>query len=149
MTKHRNHHPRSAVERTNLTRSKGGRGLVNIKNQHNKQNLSTFVHISIKNTTCLDYIKQLWKLTTIIHHKDWLNQSLFLKFNQLMSDDQLTKWQQKSLQGRHPNEVNSDKIEMEVTYKWLTLGYLYPETEGFLKAIQDQIIAKKTTGTLS
>jgi hypothetical protein len=57
-------------------------------------------------------------------------------------DDQLTKWKQKLLHGRHPNVVNS--IPMEMTYKWLTLRYLYPETEGFLIAIQDPIITTKT-----
>lgn len=50
---------------------------------------------------------------------------------------------QKTLHGRHYNTVADPRIDKELTYAWLKDGYLFPETEGFVLAIQDQVIATK------
>lgn len=52
-------------------------------------------------------------------------------------------WIQKAIHGKHPNYVNNVNINKQLSYKFLTSGYLFPETEGFLMAIQDQVIATK------
>lgn len=50
------------------------------------------------------------------------------------------RWAQKPLHGRHFNIVNGPGISRQTSYLWLKRGELIPETEGFLLAIQDQVI---------
>ena len=42
--------------------------------------------------------------------------------------------------GRHPNEMSQDHVDMEASNYWLISGVLFAETEGFMMAIQDQVI---------
>jgi hypothetical protein len=53
-------------------------------------------------------------------------------------DQQFATWSQKPLHGRYPNETGT-----QPSYKWLSVGSLYVETEGFMIAIQDKVIATK------
>ncbi|XP_039292599.1 ARF GTPase-activating protein GIT2 [Nilaparvata lugens] len=47
-------------------------------------------------------------------------------------------WQQKELHGRYYGLLCSDQTDKEQSTRWLTVGNLFPETEGFVLAIQDQ-----------
>lgn len=55
----------------------------------------------------------------------------------------IEQWAQKKLHGKHLHIVANNNISQQDTYKWLQKGHLYPETEGFLLAIQDQVIATR------
>ena len=55
------------------------------------------------------------------------------------------QWSQKALHGRHPYDLSQQYVDTEATNKWLTNEDLFAETEGFLTAIQDQVILTKTT----
>jgi hypothetical protein len=44
------------------------------------------------------------------------------------------------LHGRHPYDLSQQYVDIEASNKWLTNADLFAETEGFLTAIQDQII---------
>jgi hypothetical protein len=50
------------------------------------------------------------------------------------------QWSQKALHGRHPHDLSLQHVDIEVSNKWLTSADLFAETEGFLTAIQDQVI---------
>jgi hypothetical protein len=50
------------------------------------------------------------------------------------------QWSQKALHGRHPYDLCQQYVDKEVSNKWLTNADLFAETEGFLTAIQDQVI---------
>lgn len=52
LTKHRKHHPKSCTERTILPRALGGKGLIDIKNMHNKQihNLRQYFYIKAQSS---------------------------------------------------------------------------------------------------
>ena len=47
------------------------------------------------------------------------------------------------LHGRHPHDLGQDDVDSKASNYWLTHGDLFPETEGFVIAIQDQVIATK------
>ncbi|CAH2019465.1 unnamed protein product, partial [Acanthoscelides obtectus] len=52
----------------------------------------------------------------------------------------LQRWIEKPLHGRHANEISQENVDKKASNYWLTSGQMFPETEGFLVAIQDQVI---------
>jgi hypothetical protein len=52
------------------------------------------------------------------------------------------QWSQKALHGRNPYDLSQQYIDI-ASNKWLTSADLFAETEGFLTAIQDQVILKR------
>ena len=44
------------------------------------------------------------------------------------------------MHGRFPALLNEEKIDKAASLTWLINGQLYPETEGFVTAIQDRVI---------
>jgi len=44
------------------------------------------------------------------------------------------------LHGRHPYDFSQQYVDIEASNKWLTNADLFAETDGFLTAIQDQVI---------
>ncbi|KAL0852393.1 hypothetical protein ABMA28_000587 [Loxostege sticticalis] len=57
--------------------------------------------------------------------------------------EKLNTWRLKQLHGRHIHDIEQPHIDSIASNKWLKLGYLYPETEGFLISIQDQVVNTK------
>jgi hypothetical protein len=65
--------------------------------------------------------------------------------NELPTDEEYNnkvkkQWSEKALNGRHPYDLSQQYIDREASNKWLTSADLFAETEGFLTAIQDQVI---------
>lgn len=57
------------------------------------------------------------------------------------SEDQMfQQWRGKQLQGGFYRVLQDQDIVIKTSLGWLTQGYLMPQTEGFMTAIQDQII---------
>jgi hypothetical protein len=54
------------------------------------------------------------------------------------------QWSQKSLHGRHPYDLSQQYVDIEASNKWLTNADLFAEKEGFLTAIQDQVILTRS-----
>jgi len=50
------------------------------------------------------------------------------------------QWCQKALHGRHPYDLSQQYVDIEASNKWLTNMNLFAEKEGFLTAIQVQVI---------
>lgn len=59
------------------------------------------------------------------------------------TEDLMSTWKHKALHGRHPYDLSQDHVDKAASNYWLTHGDLFPETEGFVMAIQDQVIATK------
>lgn len=53
----------------------------------------------------------------------------------------MTSWNSKVLHGRFPNALQTSSPQQSIT--WLQTGGLFGETEGFMLAIQDQVIATR------
>ena len=49
----------------------------------------------------------------------------------------------KRLHGQYPAELEQDGVDKRASVMWLTDGYIYQETEGFMIGIQDGIIKTK------
>lgn len=52
-------------------------------------------------------------------------------------------WAQKELHGRYPRELSNQYVDQKASHSWLTRGDLFGETEGFMVAIQDEVINTK------
>ena len=138
MTKFRMHHPRSSIMRLYLPRKNGGRGLLNIKNMHNHE------------------INELRKYF-LSHHKDGYDEIVthdqrYTPLNLSNSDivlpvlkieDRIKVWKEKELHGRFFHVLCANTTDTKSTVHWLQHGDLYSETEGFIFAIQDQVIATR------
>nr|XP_049697160.1 uncharacterized protein LOC126054692 [Helicoverpa armigera] len=62
--------------------------------------------------------------------------------NEGITDDRtkVLEWTQKSLHGRHRLDLCQENVDKDASNTWLRRGELFPETEGFMIAIQDQVI---------
>ena len=141
-TKYNKHHPRASVERFLLSRPEGGRGMVDLINLHNKQvqNMVKFFHDE-KATS------QLHKAVTLADNNYTI---LNLRNAQINNEDsfdntnaKIEAWAQKELHGRHHHDLNQNYVDKEASNKWLQSGEIYAETEGFMLAIQDQVISTR------
>ena len=139
MTKHRKHHPRSCVQRLTLAREHGGRGLIDILNLHAKQitNLRAYFHTKSETSTLYKTITQNDTKLTPLNLNDLNTQ---LTERQTDRQTKLQDWMNKSLHGRHLQDLYHINVDSKASNEWLKRGELFPETEGFLMAIQDQVI---------
>ncbi|KAL0820165.1 hypothetical protein ABMA28_006098 [Loxostege sticticalis] len=77
------------------------------------------------------------------HHLTPLNlQDRTIQNNEKQTDRQtkIDEWARKSLHGRHHHDLNQVNVDKTASNEWLSRGELFPETEGFMLAIQDQVI---------
>ncbi|VEN46438.1 unnamed protein product [Callosobruchus maculatus] len=58
-----------------------------------------------------------------------------------LQQEKINIWSQKALHGKHRYHVTQEHINERQSYSWLQDGQFFPETEGFMLAIQDQVIA--------
>ncbi|KAI5731918.1 hypothetical protein M8J77_018419 [Diaphorina citri] len=59
--------------------------------------------------------------------------------------DKLEEWRSKPVHGRHAHDLNHTNVDKTASNAWLRHGQLFPETEGFMIAIQDQVISTNRT----
>ncbi|KAJ0173906.1 hypothetical protein K1T71_010052 [Dendrolimus kikuchii] len=142
MTKFRKNHPRSCLQRLTLPRKEGGRGLIDILNLHNKQitTLRKYFFAKAQSSIIHKLIVQTDRKLTPLNLQNAAEQT-----NEKLTDDRtkITEWTQKSLHGRHRQDLCLEHVDKEASNAWLTRGELFPETEGFMIAIQDQVIETK------
>lgn len=135
MTKHRNHHPRACIQRVTLPRHLGGRGFIDIEELHNKQlnNLQKYFIDKGENP----FFKALMKIDT--RHTPLKLANITLLENDLQAQ-KIRDWESKELHRRYKNLINKPFVDKNQTFQWLRKGELFPETEGFIIAMQDQTI---------
>lgn len=135
LTKFRALHPNSAVERLYISRKLGGRGLLNIKNLclNRVDNMKKYFFQS-KDPLILKLMKldkySVLKLSQTVNLQDMSSKI-----------SNLDSWRNKILHGRYPAELDKDNIDKVSSVDFLVRGYLHPETEGFMVAIQDKVIS--------
>lgn len=138
LTAHRVHHPKSATERLYLPRKEGGRGLLDLVQLHNRQIRSLKKYFILKADSSSLY--KAIVLSDLSYTP--LNLSVLENVPPITSvSERQQTWTSKSLHGRFPRSIeNADKY---ASLQWLRDGFLFGETEGFITAIQDQVIATK------
>lgn len=144
LNKYRMHHPNSAVERLTLSRKMGGRGFIDIAHLHNSQvdKLRKFfadraeaspLHASAVKG---DNHHTPLNLLNTVRHAAPLSKSEVIT-------SKLETLSAKSLHGRHQKVLAEKFVDKEASNAWLSRAGLFPETEGFMLAIQDEVIATK------
>lgn len=141
-TKHRMRHPKSSIERVTLPRAVGGRGVTDIQ------------------ALCVSQIQQLrayfvesqnrHEMYRTVCEADHGYSALHLAQEDYQLncdiktvDEMIVTWKQKELHGTHPHQLELEHIDKAASNAWLVRGDLFSETEGFMVAIQDRVIATK------
>lgn len=144
LSKFRIHHPKSAKERLTLPRASGGRGLIDVTFLYRNQINNLQKYFSKKAESSQLHRAVLLAdigYTPLNLHSATNQHTAVTKMERVTS--QINQWKTKALHGRHPQELEAENVDKEASNYWLTRGELFPETEGFLIAIQDQVIATK------
>jgi hypothetical protein len=139
MTKHRKHHPRACVQRQTLQRHEGGSGLIDVYNLQNKQIQTLrayFLHKSQSSILHRAIVNSDNKLSPL----NLSNVTVQTTENQIDTNTKINEWARQSLHGRHRHNICQSNGDKAASNAWLTRGELFPETEGFMIAIQDQTI---------
>ncbi|CAG9836289.1 unnamed protein product [Diabrotica balteata] len=66
-----------------------------------------------------------------------------MRIDHLTKNEKMRIWMGKPLHGRHQNELSQDYVDNIASNYWLTSENMFPETEGSLLPIQDQVIPNK------
>lgn len=135
LTKQRKLHPNSCIERINISRKEGGRGLIDVTALHERQINDLRKYFHSKDTALHRAVVKVDRNYTPLNLID--NQEI--QSNHTI-EKKKESWAQKALHGKHPAIMLKENIVKHVSYSWLQKGELMPETEGFLLAIQDQVI---------
>ncbi|CAG4948141.1 unnamed protein product [Colias eurytheme] len=139
LSKYNYHHPKSAIERLTVNREKGGRGLIDLNRlwQSQIENIRDFFYKKAETSKLhAATIEEDNNFTPLnLKHKE-----IHFKTRQEQEKQKIDTWRQKELHGRHLKELEKSYIDLQASNEWLKKGYLFPETEGFAIAIQDQVI---------
>ena len=118
----------------------GGRGLIDITRLHDKQ-------VKLFQTYFLNKQVTLFLHAAVVKADDTCTPLDLVRTNanELLTDEEYNnqvkrQWCQKALHGCHPYDLSQPYVDIEASNKWLTKADLFAETEGFLTAIQDQVI---------
>ncbi|KAF4528234.1 hypothetical protein B566_EDAN016009 [Ephemera danica] len=130
------HHPRSSVERLYLSRKVGGRGLLNLETlcRNKEQRLRTYFvsHGSLMHQATCNQDHDF----TSLHLRDENDVHIATK----TQAERLQTWREKPLHGRFAAELTAEHVDLKESTEWLRTAGLFSETEGFLLAIQDQVV---------
>lgn len=136
MTKYRNRHPKSSVERMYIPRKEGGLGFVNLSDMNQRQIISMRSYFMRRAHSS--------NLHNAICATDDRYTPLNLKHDYEISNtttqERKETWRKKALHGRHPTSMDSENVDKVWSNHYLKAGQLFPETEGYIIAIQDQVI---------
>lgn len=138
MTKSRQRHPKSSVPRLYLPRKLGGRGLVSLLKSCRDQEARLRAYFVNSGSHLLSTIAALDRGYTALNI---LEQEQAV----MVTEESITEsWKCKPLHGRFYNSLKTPGINHEASVCWLTKGKMFPETEGFLMAIQEQTVATRS-----
>lgn len=141
-TKYRCHHPKSAVERFHLPRNLGGRGVTDIVNLHYQQleRLRQYFQEKANGSKIHQIVTYIDRKITPLNLTDEITDL----HSQIQSNEvKIDNWKEKQLHGRYPYQIEGELMDRKSSIKWLCLGELFAETEGFIIAIQDQVVSTK------
>lgn len=138
MAKFNVHHSAASVDRLYIPRAQGGRGLLNIEQFCHSQiiKIRTYFY-SLKSELITELINQDDNYTPLNLKNGNINLPI------ITVADRVHDWKAKILHGRYPTLLEEDHTDYRASVAWLTGGSLFAETEGFMVAIQDQVIATK------
>lgn len=139
-TKYRMHHPRSSKIRFHLPRKDGGRGIADLQQRIKTEENKLRKYFSDKAST-----SSLHRSIIAIDHRITpLNLQNREEIHHITNQqEKIRTWKSMPLHGRYPNNIDNPHIDKQASLSWTKKGNLYPETEGTMFAIQDQVILTK------
>ncbi|XP_045477913.1 uncharacterized protein LOC123683060 [Harmonia axyridis] len=138
LTKYGMHHPHASTNRLYVPIKDGGRGLQNIESTHHKVVKDMREYFLSSN---LPFFKALCEEDNNITP---LNMVSRIQPPEPPNINELSAvWHGKALHGRYPTALERNEIDKERSLNYLKAGYLFPETEGRLAAIQDQVVSTR------
>uniref|UniRef100_A0A8D9A4R9 Uncharacterized protein n=1 Tax=Cacopsylla melanoneura TaxID=428564 RepID=A0A8D9A4R9_9HEMI len=137
MTKNRIHHSNASVTRLYLPRKLGGRGLLNLEELRRRQILNLRKYFTDQESILLKTISEMDTYSPLKLQDNALEQTLQVPKIKDKYDD----WLAKPLHGKYPKSLSAGHPEESTS--WLIYGTLFGETEGFMCAIQDEVISTK------
>lgn len=128
-------HPNSAIERLYIPRRESGRGLSSLENVYLKEESRIKTFFLQSNLPVHQWVASQRYVSTPAGGDDGQEpetENIFEKWK--------NKWRSKPLHGRFYASLQQPEVDLPSTNTYLTQGYLYPQTEGTLMAIQDQVV---------
>lgn len=140
LTQYRKLHPNSCTERITISRKEGGRGLIDIQALHNTQIENLRKYFQNKTGSLHQAITKADKQYTPLNLRQ---ENVEENMKTTTTEQKKENWSGKALHGNHYNIMQEPSIDKQLSYNWLTIGQLFPETEGFILAIQDRVISTR------
>lgn len=122
------------MNRVYIPKSRGGRGLLNVENCHNTQVQKLRKYFLSNN---LPLHRTLRDIDQNYSPLDLMNPNSPTLRNWTEMEEE---WASKTLHGRYRANLKNTTISMLDSNTYLKAGYLFPETEGSILAIQDQVV---------
>ncbi|KAJ3660258.1 hypothetical protein Zmor_004714 [Zophobas morio] len=139
-TQYRRHHPKSSIERFSLPRQNGGRGFQNLENLYQRQ-ISDLKKYFLKRAERNEMFRTITRAD--LNHTP-LNLSNTEEIHTPNTIDKIISGlKQKQLHGKFYKDLEENHVNKKMSLIWLKKSSLYAETEGFVFAIQDQVINTK------
>lgn len=137
--KARGHHPQSAIERFHLPRNQGGRGIPNIYRRHYSQ-IGNLREYFLEKYETSNIHREIVLMDKNISPLKLANRTFQPRNNIKTPEELKQQWRGKPLHGRYLASIESKDIDTKASTAYLQHGNLFVETEGFLGAIQDQVV---------
>lgn len=142
LTSHRMHHRTSAVERVVLPREDGGRGFLDITGLCRSQ-VEQLRQYFMSSRDRHRIYEAVCSADSGYSALNLANTDYVFCPGHLSNTDKIVQWKSKELHGAHPYQLDSDNVDRKASNAWLEKGELFGETEGFMIAIQDRVIATR------
>ncbi|XP_045477891.1 uncharacterized protein LOC123683040 [Harmonia axyridis] len=135
LTRYGVHHPHSSTIRLYLPRQHGGRGLLNLESVHERDIISLRAYFLGDNSPFFSAIREADDRLSPLRLSESSHQD-----TRRPQEGLIEEWRSKALHGRYPGLLESRDVNKVESLTYLRAGYLFPETEGRLLAIQDQVM---------
>ncbi|XP_044749731.1 uncharacterized protein LOC123310331 [Coccinella septempunctata] len=138
LTRYGIHQPNASVNRLYIPRKDGGRGLQNIETTHYNTVKEMREYFKSKDSPFFKALSAEDNNITTLNLSSNSDPPAPPTIQELSE-----VWQGRALHGRFPTVLKHRKIDRDRSLTYLKAGYLFPETEGRLTAIQDQVVATR------
>ncbi|XP_044757740.1 uncharacterized protein LOC123315901 [Coccinella septempunctata] len=135
LTKHGLLHPNSAVERIYLPRRTGGRALSSLEDTCQREEKNIIDYFRKRNNPVHQWVTTYQQTSNRAGTSPPVEPEMENRLERLKQS-----WQSKSLHGSFYASLQQQEVDRTKSHTYLMQGYLYPQTEGTLMVIQDQVV---------
>ena len=151
------HHPRASIHRLFIPRDAGGRGLLSIEDLYQRTVIRVARYLVLNKPISLvsslyDHHLRLPPAKSLLHRAQLFIDNLELPdlvtstkqhVKRVISEQHITTLESMPLHGRYWIRMRDAGLDRSLSLAWLKSPTLRPETEGFVIAAQDQVVATR------